>query len=232
MDLSHRHDLEEEMDGPDVPPAEYAAALRDLSRVNVVTRTHAPILAWLRSATKEWPHGHELRLLDVASGHGDLLRATHRWATRRGFVPVLTGIDLNPSSAIVAAAATPDDMRITWQTGDVFDHRPIPPPNFIVSSQFAHHLTDTQLVDFLLWLERHATKGWLIADLHRHVIPYYGFRVLCRIAFWHSIVRTDGTISIARSLTPSEWRALLDRAGLTAEVRWHPLFRLTIARLK
>ena len=37
----------------------------------------------------------------------DLLRAIHSWATRRGLMPVLSGIDLNPRSAIEAVAATP-----------------------------------------------------------------------------------------------------------------------------
>jgi hypothetical protein len=147
-------------------------------------------------------------------------------------VPRLAGIDLNPRSAIEAQAATPDGMHIAWQTGDVFDHVPDPLPDFIISSQFAHHLTDAQALDFLRWLDKHAARGWLIADIHRHVIPYYGFRVLCWIARWHRIVRLDGTISVARSFTPSEWRAMLDRAGLAATVKWHALFRITIAKLK
>jgi len=37
----------------------------------------------------------------------DLLRAIHSWATRRGLMLVLSGIDLNPRSAIEAVAATP-----------------------------------------------------------------------------------------------------------------------------
>jgi len=232
MDLSHRHDLAEMMDGPDISQEDYAASLRDLAAVNRVTRTHAPVLAWLQRATQQWPVGTVVSVLDVASGHGDLLRAVHRWATRRGLVPVLAGIDLNPRSAVEAAAATPDCVDIVWQTGDVFDHAPEPRPDFIVSSQFAHHLTDAQAAAFVMWLEDNAERGWLIADIHRHFVPYYGFRVLCWVMRWHRIVRIDGTISVARSFTPAEWRALLHEVGLVASVQWHALFRLTIGRLK
>jgi 2-polyprenyl-3-methyl-5-hydroxy-6-metoxy-1,4-benzoquinol methylase len=232
MDLAHRHDIAEMMDAPDTPPADYAAALRDLAAVNRVTRTHAPILAWLSRATRGWPQGSAVSVLDVASGHGDLLRAIHAWATRAGFTPVLSGVDLNPRSAVEAAAHTAPGVTIAWHTADVFAFTPAPKPDFIVSSQFAHHLSDDEIVAFLQWLERHAARGWLVADIHRHVIPYYGFRILCRIFFWHRIVRIDGTISVARSLTPAEWRGLLARAGLEARVRWHALFRLTIGRLK
>ena len=95
-------------------------------------------------------------------------------------MPMLSGIDLNPRSAIEAGAATPTGTVIAWKTGDVFDQAPEPEPDFVVSSQFAHHLTDDQVVAFLLWLERNSRRGWFIADLHRHALPYYGFRLLCR----------------------------------------------------
>jgi hypothetical protein len=91
----------------------------------------------------------------------DLLRAIHSWATRRGLMLVLSGIDLNPRSAIEAVAATPTGTvtrRIAWETGDVFDQAPEPKPDFVVSSQFAHHLTDDQVVAFLLWLEQQPTR--------------------------------------------------------------------------
>jgi 2-polyprenyl-3-methyl-5-hydroxy-6-metoxy-1,4-benzoquinol methylase len=231
MDLSHRHDLPERMDDPDVSPEDYARALGELAMVNRLTRTHAPILSWLNRATRGWAPGTTVSILDVASGHGDLLRAIHRWAMRRHLVPVLAGIDLNPRSAIEAAAATPPEMTILWQTGDVFDHVPATRPDFIVSSQFVHHLSDDQVVDFLRWMERHAARGWFIGDIHRHAIPYYGFRVLCRLMAWSAIVRLDGTISVARSFRKPEWRALLARAGLEAEVTWHLPFRLCVGRL-
>jgi len=162
----------------------------------------------------------------------DLLRAIHSWATRRGLMLVLSGIDLNPRSAIEAVAATPTGTVIAWKTGDVFDQAPEPKPDFVVSSQFAHHLTDDQVVAFLLWLERNSRRGWFIADLHRHALPYYGFRLLCRAAGWHRIVRLDGTVSIARGFRTPEWRALLARAGLNASISWHLLFRLCVGRLK
>ena len=62
----------------------------------------------------------------------DLPRAIHSWATRRGLMLVLSGIDLNPRSAIEAVAATPTGTVIAWKTGDVFDQAPEPKPDFVV----------------------------------------------------------------------------------------------------
>lgn len=232
IDLSRRRDLPEVMDDPDLAPEIYQRCLRDLASVNRWTMTHRTTIAWLADAMRDAPPGADLRVLDVAYGDGDLLRAIHRWAVRAGLHPVLAGIDLNPRSAATAAAATPADMAIDWRSGDVFDHTPVPAPDFIVSSQFAHHLDDDQVVRLLGWMQRHARRGWFIADLHRHIVPYYGFRVLAWIMGWHRIVRRDGTASVARAFRAAEWRALLLRAGITdAHVRWILPFRHGVGRL-
>ena len=103
--------------------------------------------------------------------------------------------------------------------------------DFIVSSQFAHHLTDDELVRFIQWQEAHAVRGWFIADLHRHWMSYYGFPLLARAMRWHRLVREDGAVSIARAFRAKELRGVLARAGASgARVRWHVPFRLCVSR--
>lgn len=232
MDLSRRSAAPELMDDAGLDDTEYARCLRDLAAVNRLTATHRPTLAWLGRAVRTLPQGTSVSILDVASGHGDLLRAIRRWADRRGITARLEGIDLNPRSAREAAAATDPAQEITWRTGDVFAYTPQPPPDFIVSSQFAHHLDDAGVVRFLRWLDRHAARGWLIADLHRHAFAYHGFPLLARVAFWHRIVRLDGTVSIARSFRRADWVGYLESAGLTADIAWQIPFRWSVGRLK
>ncbi len=235
-DLTRRSTQPELMDDQvasgQLSQAEYAHCLANLETINRLTRTHQPTLAWLDTATRFWPPGTTLSILDVACGHGDLLRAIHRWALRRGLVPALSGIDMNPESAPTAAAATPPEMAITWVTGDVFAYTPSPDPDFIVSSQFTHHLDDNQVVAFLAWMERHARRGWFIADLHRHAFAYYGFPWLARLMRWHRIVRIDGAISIARSFRRKEWLAHIAAAGVPATVQWHFAFHYCVERLR
>jgi 2-polyprenyl-3-methyl-5-hydroxy-6-metoxy-1,4-benzoquinol methylase len=232
MDLSIRSTLPEIMDNEDIAEVAYQRCLADLAAVNRVTFTHRPTLRWLARATKTLPAGATFSVLDVAYGQGDLLRAIARWEDRRGLKAQLSGIDLNPRSAIAAHRATPPEMTIDYQTGDVFSYAPATPPDFIVSSQFTHHLSDQDVVKLLMWFEKNAVGGWHIADLHRHVIPYYGFRMLAGLMGWHRIVRSDGTISIARSFRRAEWQALLGQAGLHADISWHIAFRLCVGRIK
>jgi 2-polyprenyl-3-methyl-5-hydroxy-6-metoxy-1,4-benzoquinol methylase len=231
MTLSMRSTLAEEMDDVDVDIGSYQRCLAELDLINRITFTHRPTLRWLAHATRHLPHGATISVLDVAYGHGDLLRAAARWADRRGLNAQLSGIDLNPRSAAAARAATPRGIDIDYQTGDVFSHTPRAPVDFIVSSQFTHHLTDRDVVRFLTWLEKNSRNGWHIADLQRHPVPYYGFRILGRAMGWHRIVRSDGTISIAGSFRRGEWHAYLNIAGLKAEITWHTAFRLCVSRV-
>ncbi len=232
VNLARRSAAEETMDSAALDPAEYADCLTDLARVNVITLTHRATLRWLRRATRDLPPGTVISILDVACGHGDLLRAIHRWAERRGIAARLEGIDLNPRSAEVARAATPPEAAIVWRTGDVFAYAPDPAPDFIVSSQFTHHLDDADVVRFLKWLDHHAVRGWFIADLQRNIVAYWGFQVLATLARWHRIVRQDGAISVARSFRKPDWQALLRQAGITATISLAIPFRLCVGRLK
>lgn len=123
--------------------------------------------------------------------------------------------------------------QITYHTANVFAFEPAQPFDFIISSQFTHHLTDGQVVMFIRWMEAHAQRGWFIGDLHRHWFPYYGFGLLAWLARWHKFVLSDGRISIARSFVPDDWRRLIRAAGLAEDdvsIAWHMPFRLCVAR--
>jgi 2-polyprenyl-3-methyl-5-hydroxy-6-metoxy-1,4-benzoquinol methylase len=230
MEFPARAMLAEEMDDPALDEAVYRRCLADLAAVNRVTFTHRPTLRWLERATSSWPPGARLTVLDVGYGQGDLLRAIAAWAARRGFRADLSGIDLNPRAAAVARAAA--DQQIEYRTGDVFTASVPQRPDFIVTSQFTHHLTSAEILRLLGWMEEQARCGWHIADLHRHKAAYYLFAVLARLMRWHEIVRRDGQISVARSFTRGDWERLLADANLQAEVSWHLLFRYAVGRLK
>ncbi|MGA3402202.1 MAG: methyltransferase domain-containing protein [Acetobacteraceae bacterium] len=230
MSLAARSTAAERMDTDCADYDDYARCLADLARVNLVTLTHRPLLAWL---ARETTGLRSFSLLDVACGHGDLLRRVRQWSAGRGIAATLDGIDLNPWSLRAARAATPSERAITWHNGDVFAFQPAQRYDFIVSSQFAHHLGDADIVRFIAWMERHAARGWYIADLYRHWVPYYGFGLLAWAAGWHRFIRYDGRVSIARSFVPADWHHLTQAAGLDAaavEISREKPFRLCVSR--
>jgi 2-polyprenyl-3-methyl-5-hydroxy-6-metoxy-1,4-benzoquinol methylase len=224
MSLSQRSTRQERMDTDCVDYADYSRCLRDLSRVNIVTLTHRPMLSWL---ARHAAASGGFSVLDVACGRGDALRLIRR----RFREAKLTGIDLNPWATRAAREATDASAQIDFINDDAFAYRPPQKFDFIITSQFTHHLTDEQVVTFLRWMQQNAARGWFVSDLHRHALAYYGFPILARLALWHRFVREDGQISIARAFRPAEWVALLREAGIAddrARVSWHIPFRLCV----
>lgn len=228
--LAVRSREEEQMDAPDLDPAVYERVLHDLARVNRWTFTAWPALAFLRRAVGP---ARRFSLLDVGFGDGDILRTIARWAKGSGIEADLVGVDLNERSAAIARAQTPSGLGIDYRSGDYRDQPEA--FDFIISSQVTHHMSNAQLAAFLHFMEAEARRGWLICDLHRHGFAHWGFPILARLLRVHRIVREDGTLSIARSFRPAEWRAILTDAGLPLDelrIVRRIAFRLCVERLR
>jgi 2-polyprenyl-3-methyl-5-hydroxy-6-metoxy-1,4-benzoquinol methylase len=219
--LTTRSRQEEQMDAPGLDPAVYERVLHDLARVNRWTFTAWPSIAFLNRAIGP---AKRFRLLDVGFGEGDVLRAIARWARRRGIEAELVGVDLNANSLQAARRATPADLGIEYRAGDYLDQ---PEQfDFIISSQVAHHMTDTQLMTFLRHMEGNARLGWLICDLHRHGFAHWGYPILARLLRVHRIVR---------SFRQAEWRAIVAEAGISEEqvrIVRRFAFRLCVERVR
>ena len=228
-DLSVRLHAEEQMDAADLPDGDYAALLGDLARVNALTMASRPTIAFLDRVARV---SSTIKVLDVGSGHGDMLRRIARWAHRKDVTVHLVGIDVNQRSAPIAQAATDPTLPIDFRTGSYQDLAG-EGWDVVISSLVAHHMSATQLAEFIGFMETEARLGWLVNDLHRHRLAYIGFPLLARLAGWHRIVREDGTLSIARAYRPKEWQQILAEAGSSdARVYCAFPFRLCVERLR
>jgi 2-polyprenyl-3-methyl-5-hydroxy-6-metoxy-1,4-benzoquinol methylase len=213
------------MDDPGQTEADFRAALDGLEFLNRITFAHPPILGALDRLVAE-SGAPALSILDVGAGGGDTLRAVARWGARRGIALDLWGLDRSPwAERHAMERGTP----ARWITSDLFDLPADRRFDVVMCSLFAHHLDDAQLVAFLRWLPAHATRRWLIADLHRHRIPWAAVWAGTRLLRMHPMVSHDGPVSILRGFTRAEWQALVAEAGVAAEIRWVLPFRWLVA---
>lgn len=244
-DLSRRAEpaaLPEWMDEP-CSYEDFRACLVDLAQCNRLTLAYRPTLDFLERLCSKThvpeagrgaprPLRAPLHIVDVGSGGGDMLRHIERWAKRRGIAVTLTGIDLNPYAARAAREFTSGGSGIQWITGDAFSYAG--PVDVVISSLFTHHLSTTEIVQFLRWSERVAQRGWFINDLCREPVPYRLFGLLAGAMRWHRFVRRDGPVSFRRSFREADWRQMLPAAGIPTEAahlqRWTPA-RLCVGHL-
>jgi SAM-dependent methyltransferase len=217
--VRERHRQAEIMDQPGLDEGRHVQALRGLERINFWSRSAALVWGPLADLARE-EAGRPLRVLDLATGAGDVpIRLWHR-ARRAGVALQVEGCDVSPAAVAHAAAraaqARADVRFFVW---DLLNG-PLPSGyDALLGSLFLHHLTDEQAVDLL---RRMAAAGRLVLinDLVRSragwLLAYLGTRLLSRSA----VVHTDGLRSVEGAFTLGEARALAGRAGLTgARVR-------------
>jgi SAM-dependent methyltransferase len=232
--LDGRSQAAELMDVEEVDLATLEACLQDLERINRWTGAYRITLRWLERL-REAHRLRRLAVIDVGSGYGDMLRRIGAWGEARGMVVDLIGIDRNPHAATVAARATSAGPSVRYVTADAFKLPSGLCADAVISSLFAHHLDDRQLIRFLRWMDANARLGWLVNDLHRHTIPYCIARWMPGLLGMHRIVQHDAAVSVARAFTRRDWVRLLDRAALAAPpttVRWCFPFRYAVGRIR
>jgi 2-polyprenyl-3-methyl-5-hydroxy-6-metoxy-1,4-benzoquinol methylase len=234
-DFSCRSRQPEMMDGDAVGFEDFQNCLHDLELVNVCTLAYRPTLNWLKKAMSADKSRQPVSILDVGSGGGGMLRKISKLARRRGRETSLTGVDLNPWSKKSAESTTPSDAPIQYETADIFSLDPDRRVDFIVSSLFTHHLTDNEVVKFLRWMDRQATRGWFINDLHRHPLPFFLIRYATRFMGFGPMVQNDGPILVTRAFTAADWRRFVAEAGIQRErirINWFFPFRYCVAGRK
>jgi SAM-dependent methyltransferase len=223
-------ELPELMDEP-CSYEDFRACLVDLEKVNRWSMGYRPTLAWLDGVVRA---GETLRVVDVGSGGGDMLRRVAAWARRRGVRVELVGVDLNPHAGRAAREFSKGDEGIEWVTGDAFSLG-AEDVDVVISSLLTHHLAEAEVVRFLAWMEATARRGWFVNDLCREAVPYYAFGALARVMRWHRFVQHDGPVSFRRSFREEDWRRMLGAAGIGLENvtlrRWRP-GRLCVGRVK
>jgi ubiquinone/menaquinone biosynthesis C-methylase UbiE len=139
-----------------------------------------------------WGRGERIRVLDVASGTGDIPRMLAAWDPRLEF----TCIDLH-ADPLGAVRVRGDALRLPFGDGS-FD--------YVTTSLFLHHLTDEAAAGALREFDRVARRGMVMNDLLRRWRLYLWTKLFTLFA--NEIVRYDGPLSVKKSFTLNELRQL------------------------
>jgi len=139
-----------------------------------------------------WGAESKIRVLDVASGSGDIPNALERWNPRLQF----TCLDMraDPSGRVGVRG---DALRLPFRDGS-FD--------YVTTSLFMHHLGDAELVRALREFDRVARRGLVMNDLLRRKRLYLWTKVFTLFA--NEYVRHDGPLSVRKAFTLDELRRL------------------------
>ncbi len=211
--------IPELLDSDSGTPAEIAASLADLRRVN----------RWFGGiATTRWMIEHvartlresSLSLLEVAAGSGDVPEVTRRQLELRGLRLNATLLDRARSHLRNGAPAVVGDALALPFRATSFD--------LVGCGLFAHHLGPEQLVQFVNEALRVCRKAVLINDLIRHpvhlALVYAGYPL-----YRGRLTRHDAPASVRQAYTPEEMQEILkETAAARVEISKHYLFRMGV----
>jgi SAM-dependent methyltransferase len=202
------------MDQPGLDPAEHARALIGLRRINRVSQSAAMYWPDLRRLAEAKPGG-PLRVLDVATGGGDVPMALARRAIRRGLDFAIEGCDKSATAVQFASAqAAACALPVRFFALDVLNDDIPAGFDAIMSSLFLHHLGAREAALLLERMARAAGKLIMINDLLRGPIEYAMAWAGCRLLSRSPVVWHDGPASVRAAFTMSEVRDLASEAGL------------------
>jgi SAM-dependent methyltransferase len=213
-----RVDIAEHMDEADADPAEVAGALDDLSRLNRWVGGSDLTLRALDVALERWPvSGRAVRVLDVATGAGDIPLAIVEHAQHRGFDVAVTGLDIKPT--MLAEAGRRTGGRVELIEGDALD---IPAADgaydIVTCSLMLHHFPPAEAIRVLEEMRRVTSRAVIVNDLIRAWHPWLFAKAAGALVMRNPLTRHDGPASVLRAYTPDELVTLATAAGLTP--RW------------
>jgi 2-polyprenyl-3-methyl-5-hydroxy-6-metoxy-1,4-benzoquinol methylase len=211
--LDRRQRLPELMDEPGLDPTAHRTALADLARINRFSFSADILWPPLRRLALE--NGNApLRVLDIASGGGDVPIRLWQRTQRAGLAMAFECCDISATAMVTATRnAERAGAKLDFFTHDVLA-LPLPEKyDAVTCSLFLHHLEEAEAVRVLERMRQAARHLVLVNDLDRSAIGYAlawaGTRILSR----SPIVHYDGPVSVRAAFTPKEARRLAERAG-------------------
>ena len=211
-DLRRRERLPELMDDPALEADRHYQALSGLTRLNRWSFTAGALWHRIR------PHGHsstnQMRILDVATGAGDIPVELWRRARKEGLELEIQGCDISDRAIQFARQrAVRCGAQVHFFQHDVLAHDLPNVYDAVTCSLFMHHLADGEAVTLLRRMRVASSQLALVSDLVRKRTAYWMAQMATHLLTRSSVVHTDGPLSVRAAFTCNEALALAKEAG-------------------
>jgi len=228
-DLSMRRLQPEWMDQPDLDGAAHRQALNGLQRINVVSRSVSIVWRPIEALAKT--SHRPLRILDLASGGGDVVIGVACAARDAGLSVECIGLDVSEVAVDHAReAAKRRGVDCRFFRVDAL-RAPLPEDcDVVMCSLFLHHLAEKDAVRLLKKMAAATRSLVLVNDLIRCRLGWLLAQAGTRLLSRSPVVHVDGPRSVEGAFSLDEIRDLAGRAGFTEfdlERRWPCRFLLS-----
>ena len=198
------------MDRPQPVTPELESDLRNIRQLNRYFGSYALIEYFLRRWIQP---SAQLRVLDLATGSGDIPRLVIDYARKVNATVIIDAIDQQESTLKIARDLSTNYPEIAFKTGDVLDFDDSARYDIVLCSLALHHFDDDAAVQLLKRCRELSRRSVLVSDLRRGLLATVGAYLLTAFIFRDPMTRTDARRSAARAFSFREFRSLAERAG-------------------
>jgi 2-polyprenyl-3-methyl-5-hydroxy-6-metoxy-1,4-benzoquinol methylase len=198
------------MDRPQPVSAELERDLQNLCQLNRFFGSHRLVGDFLKRWIK--PHSR-MRILDLATGFGDIPRLAVDYATSVDAEISIEAIDQNPATLQIARKFSAEYPEIFFIEGNILDWQSNEPYDVVMCSLALHHFSEQDAVRLLQNCRRLSRRFVLVSDLRRGYLATVGVFFLTATFFREPMTRIDGRLSAARAFSFGEFDRMARRAG-------------------
>ena len=200
----------EMMDRPQPVSSELEKNLRNIRQLNRFFGSHRLVLHFLRRWIKPGDH---VRIVDLATGSGDIPRLIVDLARKIGATVEIDALDRQSATLEIARKLSGNYPEISYIDANILEWQPADPYDIVLCSLALHHFSDEDAVRLLRRCRELSHKFVLVSDLRRGLLATIGVYLLTVLIFREPMTRYDGRVSAARAFSFAELDDLAGRAG-------------------
>jgi 2-polyprenyl-3-methyl-5-hydroxy-6-metoxy-1,4-benzoquinol methylase len=200
----------EMMDRPQSVSAELERDLERIRQLNHWFGSYRLVLGFMRRWLRP---GARVRIVDLATGSGDIPRLVADYARKIGAQIEIDALDRQPATLEVATKLSTNYPEIYYRETDILGWDSVGTYDVVLCTLALHHFSDEDAVSVLQRCRELSRKFVLVSDLRRGFLLQTGVYLLTTLIFREPMTRYDARLSAARAFSFTEMRDLAVRAG-------------------
>lgn len=227
INTKHRTDDPEIMDDFDLEGDMLRESLDKIAKINQLLGGNKLTLKGVFQLLKKVPDSKPITIVDVGCGNGDMLRKLADFGYKNNLNLELIGIDANSFTINYANHLSRNYSNISYRCEDIFDKsfRELK-YDIVLCTLTLHHFKNNEIIEILSLFNASSKLGFVINDLHRSIIAYRLFQVICFVFGLNEMSRKDGLTSILRGFKKQELIAFSENLKFKKyNIEWKWAFR-------
>ncbi|KAF2082433.1 methyltransferase domain-containing protein [Flavobacterium sharifuzzamanii] len=227
VNTKYRTEEIEIMDDFSLEGEEVIGALDQIASINQLLGGNKLTLHGIKELFKKTDISKTITIADIGCGNGDMLRMLAKYGEKNNLSFKLIGIDANAFTIDYAKRLSKDFPNIEYLCIDIFSEEFHQLKyDIVLCTLTLHHFTINQIADVMNTLNKNASIGIVVNDLHRSKLAYRLFELIGVVFNLNNMSRNDGLISILKGFKKNELESLSQKLNLkNYSINWKWAFR-------